>query len=51
MNQLKYKLRLLHELQIVHLDIKPTNICYSPSLDELVYIDFGFSDVLNEKIG
>lgn len=24
------KLQILHELQIVHLDIKPQNICFSP---------------------
>lgn len=24
------KLQILHELQVVHLDIKPQNICFSP---------------------
>jgi serine/threonine protein kinase len=35
----------------VHLDIKPENVTYSPSLDTLVFIDFGLSDILEEKIG
>jgi len=35
----------------MHLDIKNTNIMYSPSLKELVFIDFGFSRVIEEQPG
>jgi serine/threonine protein kinase len=43
---LKMKLRSLHCLNIVHLDIKPENISFSPSLNEPILLDFGFSDVV-----
>jgi serine/threonine protein kinase len=33
------------------MDIKPSNICFSPSMNELVFIDFGLSSVIEEKIG
>lgn len=49
--ELKKKLYMLHQLQIVHLDIKPANICWSPSLNEPVFIDFGCSEILSEEIG
>jgi serine/threonine protein kinase len=47
---LKLKLAKLHALRIVHLD-EPDNISFSPALNEAVFIDFGFSDVLEEAIG
>lgn len=43
LRQLKTKLKRLHSFQIVHTDIKPDNICFSPTLDEFVLIDFGIS--------
>ena len=43
---LKRKLRLLHNFSVVHVDIKPENIMFSPTSEELVFIDFGFSRVL-----
>ena len=42
----KYCLRLLHSLNIIHHDVKPSNIVYSPSLKEFVLIDFGISHTL-----
>ena len=35
----------------MHLDIKKMNIMYSPRQKELVFIDFGFSRVIEEKLG
>jgi serine/threonine protein kinase len=43
---LKLKLRSLHCLNIVHLDIKPDNISFSPFLNEPILLDFGLSDVV-----
>jgi serine/threonine protein kinase len=45
------KLKSLHTLKIVHLDIKPENISFSLALNEPVFLDFGFSDILDEDIG
>jgi serine/threonine protein kinase len=45
------KLKRLHSLGIVHIDIKPANICYSPTLKEFIFIDFGFSRFITEDIG
>ena len=42
---------MLHNFRIVHVDIKPENIMFSLTLEELVFIDFGFSRVLREKAG
>jgi serine/threonine protein kinase len=36
----------MHMLQIVHRDIKTSNILYSPTYKKLVFIDFGCTDVL-----
>jgi serine/threonine protein kinase len=38
-------------LQIVHRDIKPLNILYSPTYKKPVFIDFGCSDVIKNTIG
>jgi serine/threonine protein kinase len=48
---LKRKLHILHSFHIVHMDIKPMNIMFSPSKKELVLIDFGFSNIIKEEIG
>jgi serine/threonine protein kinase len=45
------KLKRFHSLGIVHIDIKPANICFSPSLNEFIFIDFGFSRFITEEIG
>ena len=48
---LKLKLLNLHSLNIVHLDIKPANTSFSPSLNEPIFLDFGLSDFIEEPIG
>lgn len=42
-NRLKFCLRVLHILRIVHKDIKPSNIVYSKSIGDYVLCDFGIS--------
>ena len=41
----------MHMLNIIHRDIKPTNIMFSRSLNKWVFIDFGCSEALDESIG
>jgi serine/threonine protein kinase len=50
-NLLLWNLALMHQLRIVHLDIKPENIMLSPSFRKPVFIDFGFSSLIEEQIG
>ena len=38
-------------LQVVHRDIKPTNILFSPTFNKNVFIDFGGTEVLKEFLG
>lgn len=40
-------LAVLHKLSIVHQDIKPENIMYSPSFDRAIFIDFGLSRIID----
>jgi serine/threonine protein kinase len=40
---LKYNLKLMHHHQIIHFDIKPENIMFSPHFMKPVFIDFGFT--------
>lgn len=40
---LKKNLRLMHIYKIIHFDIKPDNILFSPYFQKAVFIDFGFS--------
>lgn len=48
---LKNKLSLLHSFGVIHFDIKPANIMFSNTLKEYVFIDFGLSECIREKIG
>jgi len=41
----------MHTLNIVHRDIKPDNIMYSPAFKRHVLIDFGGCLVLNQSCG
>lgn len=41
----------MHMLQIIHGDIKPSNIMYSPTFKKHVFIDFGCSEGLKKNLG
>jgi len=41
----------MHKNRIIHYDIKPQNICFSEERNKFVLIDFGFSEILNVKLG
>ncbi len=41
----------MHLLSILHKDIKPENIMFSPTFDKYVFIDFGISEYRNEPQG
>ena len=44
-------LQLMHSLNFVHIDIKPTNLAFSNSFGKNIFIDFGLSKIINEKPG
>jgi serine/threonine protein kinase len=44
--QIKYSLKLMHHNQIIHFDIKPENIMFSPHFMKPVFIDFGFTEIV-----
>jgi serine/threonine protein kinase len=44
-------LSIIHSFRIVHGDIKPENIVFSKQLKKCVFIDFGFSQIINEPLG
>lgn len=44
MFQLIYSLRCIHELGIIHRDIKPNNFLYDPETKESLLIDFGLAE-------
>lgn len=50
-NQLKENLRIMHSFQICHCDIKPFNIVWSRERKRALFIDFGLSKMLKEKVG
>lgn len=41
----------MHKYKIMHLDIKPDNIMFSNHFKKLVFIDFGFSEIIREEVG
>ena len=41
----------MHRFKVIHLDINTNNIMWSPSKKKPVFIDFGFSDVIQEECG
>ena len=51
LNTLYDSISLMHSFGIVHGDVKPENIMWSPSLQKNVFIDFGLSRVVKEKPG
>lgn len=41
----------MHQINLVHLDIKPDNIAFSRYFKKWVFLDFGFSDFIRENLG
>ena len=41
----------MHNLGIIHADIKPENILFSPTRNKPVFIDFGFSVIIQQRPG
>lgn len=41
----------MHQLNIIHFDIKPHNIGFSSILTKPVFLDFGFTKIINENAG
>ena len=41
----------MHSFKVVHMDIKPENIGYSPHHKKFVFIDFGFTEFIQEDVG
>ena len=41
----------MHSLQIIHYDIKPDNLMWSKEFSAPVFIDFGGTTFINEKLG
>jgi len=41
----------MHRFNIVHFDIKPENIMFSPTFKKAVFIDFGLSEIIKESFG
>ncbi len=44
-------MRILHKLKIIHKDIKPENVLFSPSYNKFVFTDFGISHNIIENLG
>ena len=50
-NDLREGMKKMHSLKIVHRDVKNKNVCWSPSLEKWVFIDFGFAKFIEEPLG
>lgn len=46
---LESSLRTMHSIGLIHKDIKPSNILFSPSVGKCVFIDFGISHFVVES--
>jgi serine/threonine protein kinase len=49
--RVKFCVRVLHKLKIIHKDIKPDNILFSHRYNNFVMTDFGISHSLYEECG
>ena len=50
LKEVKKKLSKMRQLHLVHADIKPENIMYSPGWRKIVLIDFGLSMIIKESV-
>lgn len=50
-NRLKYCIRVMHLLKLIHKDVKPPNLMFSPSIKDLVMVDFGITMAIKEELG
>lgn len=50
-NKLKRNLKIMHKYRLIHYDINPNNIMFSPHFNKPVFIDFGFSSAVSEVPG
>jgi serine/threonine protein kinase len=41
----------MHQINLIHMDIKPENIMFSTVYSKYVFIDFGLSMFVKEKLG
>ena len=47
---LKENLLKMHQLNVIHSDIKPANVMFSVSYGKNVFLDFGVSEVVKEEV-
>lgn len=50
-NELKRSLKIMHRFHLIHYDINPNNIMFSPHFKKPIFIDFGFSSSVAEVPG
>ena len=50
MKEMNKKLSKMRQLHLVHADIKPENIMYSPGWKKIVLIDFGLAMFIKESV-
>jgi len=41
----------MHKFNIIHFDVKMSNLMFSPIFKKAVYIDFGLSEIIKEVQG
>jgi len=41
----------IHQVNLIHFDIKPSNLMVSTTYDKPVFIDFGLSNIIKEACG
>ena len=44
-------MRVMHHFGIIHFDIKPQNVMFSPAFCKTVFIDFGYAQIIREAPG
>ena len=50
LKEMNKKLSKLRQLHLVHVDIKPGNILYSPGWRKIVLVDFGLATFIKESV-